>query len=235
MEVVSPGGLPSGVTPDNILSQQHPRNRRLAEAMNRIGLVERAGQGVNLMVERSVQQGKELPSYAGTSAHEVRLTLAGLVTSPALLAGVERIGEEKLQSFSTEDFVVLDRLQRGQEVSAELRPRLPVLREMGVLESVGRGRNVRYFLSRRLSVAIGQAGTYTRRRGLDHGANKELLVEHLRQVAGRGSDMAELQQVLPALSRYQVQRLLRELRDAGRVRMEGGRRWARWFHNDTPN
>ncbi|EQD75279.1 transcriptional regulator, partial [mine drainage metagenome] len=32
LEVVSPGGLPAGITPENILDQQNPRNRRLAEA-----------------------------------------------------------------------------------------------------------------------------------------------------------------------------------------------------------
>ena len=30
LEVVSPGGLPPGITPENILDQQNPRNRRLA-------------------------------------------------------------------------------------------------------------------------------------------------------------------------------------------------------------
>jgi ATP-dependent DNA helicase RecG len=32
LEVVNPGGLPAGITPANILDQQNPRNRRLAEA-----------------------------------------------------------------------------------------------------------------------------------------------------------------------------------------------------------
>ena len=32
IEIVSPGGFPPGITPDNILRQQNPRNRRIAEA-----------------------------------------------------------------------------------------------------------------------------------------------------------------------------------------------------------
>ena len=31
IEIVSPGGFPPGITPDNILDQQLPRNRRIAE------------------------------------------------------------------------------------------------------------------------------------------------------------------------------------------------------------
>jgi ATP-dependent DNA helicase RecG len=43
LEVVSPGGLPPGITPENIIDQQNPRNRRLAEALAKCGLIERSG------------------------------------------------------------------------------------------------------------------------------------------------------------------------------------------------
>ena len=33
LEVVSPGGFPPGITPENVLDQQNPRNRRLSEAL----------------------------------------------------------------------------------------------------------------------------------------------------------------------------------------------------------
>jgi ATP-dependent DNA helicase RecG len=44
LELVSPGGFPAGVTQDNILWRQAPRNRRIAEAFAKCGLVERSGQ-----------------------------------------------------------------------------------------------------------------------------------------------------------------------------------------------
>ena len=62
LEVISPGGLPPGITPENIIDQQNPRNRRLAEALARCGLIERSGQGLNLMVESAVRQGKPCPA-----------------------------------------------------------------------------------------------------------------------------------------------------------------------------
>ena len=101
LEIVSPGGLPPGITAENILDQQSPRNRRLAEALAKCGLIERSGQGMNLMFESAIRQGKALPSFAGTSAHEVRLTLHGAMTSPAFVRFIERLGEERLKSFST--------------------------------------------------------------------------------------------------------------------------------------
>jgi ATP-dependent DNA helicase RecG len=88
LEVVSPGGFPPGITAANVLDQQNPRNRRLAEALAKCGLIERSGQGMNLMFETAIRQGKALPSFAGTAAHEVRLTLDGKVSSPALCGNV---------------------------------------------------------------------------------------------------------------------------------------------------
>ena len=51
IEIVSPGGFPPGITPENILDHQFPRNRRIAETFARCGLVERSGQGADRIVE----------------------------------------------------------------------------------------------------------------------------------------------------------------------------------------
>lgn len=228
LEIISPGGFPLGVTPENIIDQQNPRNRRLAEALGKCGLIERAGQGLDLMVESAVRQSKPLPDFAGSSAHEVRLTLAGTVQDPAFIRFLERIGEERLRSFSTHDFLVLDALRRHQPVPESLQARLPVLVDAGVVERHGRGRGVRYLLSRGLYAALGQRGTYTRERGLDHETNKALLVRHISENDAEGCPLAELRQVLPSLTGPQVQGLLQELRAEGKIRVEGTRRWARW-------
>lgn len=235
LEVTSPGGFPPGITPENVLDEQNPRNRRLAEALGRCGLIERAGQGMNLMFELSVRQSKPLPDLAGSAAHEVRLTLRGSVTNPAFLRFIERVGEDTLAGFDTRDLLVLDRLQREEPVPDDLRSRLPRLVQAGVVESIGRGRGTRYLLSRRFYAALGRRGMYTRRRGLDREHNKALLLRHLHDQAGAGSPMAELQQVLPGQSRAQLKRLLDELRGEGLVRLEGQRRWARWFAEDIRN
>lgn len=228
LEVVSPGGFPPGITPDNILDQQNPRNRRLAEALGKCGLIERAGQGLNLMVESAVRQSKPLPDFAGSSAHEVRLTLAGTVQDPAFVRFLERIGEDRLRGFTTHDFLVLDALRRHQPLAPVMEARLPGLVDAGVVERHGRGRGVRYILSRGMYAALGQRGAYTRERGLDHETNKALLLKHIRENDEAGSPLSEMCQVLPALPTRQVQRLLEELRNEGRVRLKGMRRWARW-------
>ena len=228
LEVVSPGGLPAGITPNNILDQQNPRNRRLAEALAKCGLIERSGQGMNLMFERAIRQGKPLPSFSGTSAHEVRLTLDGTVRSPAFVRFMERLGEQKLRSFSTDDFLALDSLHREQPLTERLKARLAGLIVAGAVESIGRGKGTRYLLSQGLYAALGAKGVYTRKRGLDRETNKALLESHLRGQGEAGSPLAELRQVLPSESEGGIQRLLSELRSEGRATLRGKRRWARW-------
>ena len=232
LEIVSPGGFPPGITVENIVDQQNPRNRRLAEALGKCGLIERSGQGLNLMVETAIRQSKPLPDFSGSAAHEVRLTLEGTVQDAAFVRFLERVGEARLRSFSTHDFLILDALRREKPLTDFQVARLPVLIEAGAVESHGRG--VRHMLSRNIYAAIGKRGAYTRKRGLDHETNKELLFKHIRENDLDGSPLGDLRQVLPALSGKQVQNLLQQLRDESRVQLKGARRWARWYMSPKP-
>lgn len=236
LEIVSPGGFPPGITLENIADQQNPRNRRLAEALNRCGFIERSGQGVNLMIERAIRQTKPLPDFSRSAAHEVRLTLAGTIQNPAFLRFIERLGEDALSRFQTLDFLALDSLAHGRHLSHEMKTRLPDLIEVGAVESQGRGKGQRFFLSRELYAEMGLPGAYTRQKGLDHETNKALLERHLQERAKEGSPLSELCQVLPALSPKSIQRLLTELRDERRVCLIGKTRNARWHSgNQDPD
>jgi uncharacterized Zn finger protein len=57
---------------------------------------------------------------------------------------------------------------------------------------------------------------------------KDLLLKHLRARGPEGAPTAELLLILPSTSRAEVKRLLDELREEGRVVLEGRTRGARW-------
>jgi len=229
IEIVSPGGFPPGITPENLLWQQKPRNRRIAEALARCGLVERAGQGFDLMYGECIRHSKPLPDFTRTDVHFVWLTLHGTVQDPAFLRFLELVGREAQLTFDLEDLLVLDLVNREQRIHPDLMRRVPVLLEHGVIERVGRGRGTRYLLSRRFHRSLGRTGAYTRRRGLDRDTNKALLLKHVEGAAATGTALAELQEVLPALSKNQIQTLLRELKQDGKIFVQGVTRAARWF------
>lgn len=224
--IESPGGLPVGITLDNILDRQLPRNRRIAEILSLCGMVERSGQGMNLMYELSVQEAKALPDFAGTDDYLVILTLNGLIIDKAMLSVINRIGESNMEIMSTDDFLVVDALFREKPLTEKLRLRLKHLTDIGIVEHIGRNK---YVLSRSLYAATGKSGVHTRRVGLDRNTNKELLLKHIRNNGDKGTPFKELQQVLPSHSRGEIQVLMRELRDAGLVICIGNTSAAKWF------
>lgn len=228
--VESPGGFPPGITLDNILERQAPRNRRIAEIFAKCGLVERSGQGMNLIYELSIQEAKGLPDFQGTDAYQVRLTLHGLVLDPQLLKMLRDIGEETLALFTTEDFLIIDALTRGQKLPPHLAQKTNALIELGVVEKIGRST---FLLSRRYYEAIGQAGVHTRKVGLDRETNKALLLKHIRDYNATGSNLATLQQVLPAKTRDQIRYLLRQLREEKKIYVKGTQKSARWYCCDS--
>ncbi|MGO9056246.1 MAG: ATP-binding protein [Candidatus Binataceae bacterium] len=229
IEIISPGGFPPGINETNILDRQSPRNRRIAEVLQKCGLVERSGQGVNRMFEECIRESKPKPDFFGTDEHQVSVTLRGEVQDPRFLRFLEQVGRERLSSFTTQDLLVLDLVHYDQPIPAPLHPRMTLLVDDGVIERVGRGRGTRYILSRKFYGFLGKKGVYTRKRGLDRETNKALLLKHIEDNQQEGSQLGDLMQVLPSLTRYQVQTLLRELKAEGRIASAGTRRAGRWF------
>ena len=232
LEIVSPGGFPPGITPENILWEQAPRNRRIAEIFGRCGLVERSGQGMNRIYEACIRESKPKPDFTRTDAYHVWLTLNGEVQHPEFLRFLEKLGKERLESFTTQDLLVIDNVFRDEPVSDCFGGNLLQLVDSGVIEQISRGRGTRYVLSRQFYEFIGKKGTYTRKRGLDRETNKMLLLKHIKDNRKEGSPLGELMQVLPMFSRRQVQRLVEELEGEGRICGKGKTRARLWYSTE---
>jgi len=226
IEIVSPGGFPEGITAENLLDRQSPRNRLLADAMRRCGFVERAGQGADKMFRTCIREGKALPDYSDTDAHQVGLVLNGQVRDPQFVKFLEKVSTESGESLGLHELLVLTHIHDNERIPERLAPALARLLDTGVVERLARNRLV---LSRRFYSFVGRPGEYTRRRGLDHETNKELLLKHIRGCGAAGARMEELAQVLPSKSTDQIKRLLHELREDGLVHKTGLKRWTRWY------
>lgn len=232
LSIISPGGFPPGISAENILFQQFPRNRRIAETLARCGLVERAGQGADRMFRTALLEGKLPPDYTHTGTHQVYLTLHGSVRDERLIHFFELIVAETNYFFRTEDFIAIDALHRGRPVPDSVTGRLPGLLDVGAIKRIGRGR---YDLADRFFSLASDRAMLTRRRGLDRGANKALLLKHITDNASEGCPFDELTRVLPSLTTNQVKSLLRELRVAAEVHPQGKTRSARWFPGAKPS
>ncbi len=229
IERTSPGGFPPGITPENIIDSQLPRNRRLAEAFARCGLVERAGQGADLIFGLSITESKPQPDFSKTDEHKVSLILNGEVQDPDFLRFLEKIGKEKTSTFTTQDWLILDLINKERVIPDLLKTRLSFLLEQGIIECAGKRRVV---LSRQFYDFVGKKGVYTRKHGLDRETNKALLVKHIKDNNADGSRLRDLCEVLPAFSRRQVQGLLDDLRKENRIKLFGKTSNALWFMVD---
>jgi len=231
IQVVSPGGLPAGITPENILERQSPRNRRLADALARCGLVERSGQGADRMFSSAVREGKLPPDFAESDEYQVSVVLSGQVQDDRFLAFLDRLARETQQLLSLDDLIVLDCVHRDIPVPQRVRARIPGLIQMGAVERIAARKLT---LSRRFYTFVGKRGEYTRRRGLDRPTNKALLLQHIEHNKNDGCPLLELVQVLPAMTPAQVQNLLRELKKEGKAHPVGRTKAARWYPGQAP-
>jgi ATP-dependent DNA helicase RecG len=180
------------------------------------------------MYELSIKEAKALPDFSGTDANLVRITLNGLVLDKNMLLLISRIGNERLEGFSTEDFLVINSLFYEQKIPKNLEGRTKRLVDMGIIEHVSRNK---FVLARAFYEIAGKTGARTRHVGLDRGTNKELLYRHIKENGKTGTPFSELQQVLPGHSRSQIQVLMRELRVDGKIYVVGKTHGARWYTN----
>jgi len=183
------------------------------------------------MFEQCIKESKPRPDFSATDAYQVGLTLHGDVQDVRFLQFLEKVGKDQVSQLSTRDLLILDCIHAERRVPADFKPRLPALVDRGVIEPAGHGR---YTLSRRFYDFLGQKGTYTRKQGLDRETNKALLLKHIQINDSEGSRLHDMMQVLPSLSRRQVQVLLQQLKREGKAYDQGRTGLARWYLGSNP-
>lgn len=186
----------------------------------------------NLGALSAREESKSRPDFSDSDAYQVSIVLPGEIQDPRFLRFLEQARHEGLALFSLHDLLVLDLVHREQPIPEELKPRVPLLVDNGIVEPAGRGRHM---LSRRLYGFLGKKGVYTRKRGLDRETNKMLLLKHIEDSSPGGAELKELLQVLPALSEDQVKKLIQELKFEKRIHLTGRAKRSRWHLGPASN
>ncbi len=74
LTITNAGGFPIGVDKSNVLTvNSTPRSKRLAEVLQKTGLVEKSGQGVDKMFTNCIMEAKPLPDFTETDNYQVSL------------------------------------------------------------------------------------------------------------------------------------------------------------------
>lgn len=226
--IESPGGFPPGISADNCVEKQNPRNRRIAELFAKCGLVERSGQGMNLIYENSVREGKRLPDWKGTDNYDVKMTLKGTILEKRFLTFQRRIPEEQYDQLSSEDFLALYYVWQQQKLPAELKSNAKALCEQGLLAKLGRGKCRLPGLYQNLT---SQDGVTVRPIPKTDEECKADIIAYVREHSQTGVSRADLISIVPSRNPRQIRHLLEQLRIAKAINAKGNGKSARWFIN----
>lgn len=234
--VSNPGGLVDGVTLANLLvTEPRPRNPALADAMKRIGVVERSGRGVDKIFRGMLKFGRPAPDYSYTTAQSVVLRL------PTTEADLEfrRLVVEHERATNNElpidSLIALAALRSTKRVTADelagqiqrdtasAKRTLEALSEAGLVEAHGSTRARSYTLSASLYQAVGDKAAYTRQAGFSSIQNEQMVLNFVRQHRQiKRADVMELCR----LSTDQAAKLLKKMKDNGAIVQHGKNRGA---------
>lgn len=233
--VSNPGGLVEGVTLANILTTEpRPRNPVLADAMKRIGIVERSGRGVDTIYRGMLRFGRALPDYSRTGAHSVVLRLligAADLDFLKLIVDEENRQNGKMPVDSLIVLSVLRELKRLtveelagkiQRDAASAKRTLEALIERGLVEAHGAARGRSYTLSASLYRNAGDKAAYTRQAAFSALQNEQMILSYAWQHGQiKRADVVDLCH----LSEDQASRLLNKLYKNKKLEKHGQMRW----------
>ena len=236
--VSNPGGFVEGVTQQNLLTTEpRPRNPTLADALKRVGLVERTGRGVDLIYRGLLRYGRARPDYGRTTSETVVLRMPASGADLGFLRMVLDAEERRGSALPIDSLIALSCLREQRRLSTEelaaaiqkdvgpARTTLEALVEAGLAEPQGRARGRTYTLAARLYTMLGEQTEYTRQSGFDDIQQEQMV---LKFVAQHGSmkrpDVVRLCQ----LSDDQATRLLQKMVRDGKLQAHGLRRWTRY-------
>jgi ATP-dependent DNA helicase RecG len=234
LTISNPGGLVDGVTLANLLTTEpRPRNRALADAMKRVGLVDRSGRGVDKIYRGMLRFGRPEPDYRRTDAQNVVLRLATVDADEAFLKVV--VGEEGRRgtALPIDSLIALAALRELKRLTtdelalhiqrdpSQAKRTLEALLEAGLVQAHGTTKGRTYTLAPGVYQADGDKAAYTRQAGFSALQHEQLVLNYVRQHQTiRRSDVMELCR----LSEGQAKDLLKRMKAAGLLALEGAGR-----------
>lgn len=117
LEITNAGGFPVGVDETNILRvNSMPRSKRVSEVLQKTGLVEKSGQGIDKMFYHCLMEGKRLPDFSDTDNFQVSLKLFGTIENPTFLLFVNDVQNKRSEAdkLNVFDLIALYKASKGE-------------------------------------------------------------------------------------------------------------------------
>lgn len=231
LKVVSPGGLPPGVTIENIISTSSiPRNRNMAVALRALGLAEGEGVGIDTMYREMLKEGHPAPEIAEQGVCLV-VRLVGGSPDTKILHFYNELGlrdpnlPENISAILAINHLLTRPTIRVEDLSATaqclLGDALYALEKLEAASAVERllNRSLTFRLTQSSKVQLGDRISYPQRSPLE--SHSELIVSYLDSHAEISRD--EAMEVL-GLSGTQTSVILKKIVAQGKIDYVGAKR-----------
>jgi ATP-dependent DNA helicase RecG len=243
MVISNPGGLVDGVTLANLLvTEPRPRNRALADAMKRIGVVERSGRGVDTIYRGMLKFGRPAPDYGRTDAQNVVLELPTVPADMAFRRMVVDIERQRDAELPIDSLIALGALRESKRLTASAlavniqrdtvraKRTLEALTEAGLVEAHGNTRGRSYTMSASVYSVVSDKAAYTRQVGFGLIQHEQMVLSYIHQ---HGQIKRSEVMDLCRLTEGQVKRLLQKMLAAGQIVSHGQSRATAYTEPNT--
>jgi ATP-dependent DNA helicase RecG len=235
-EIHSPGRLPFGVTPKNILSQSIRRNEHLSKIFYDLGLMEKEGSGYDLVYAKLLGAGKPLPIVKETDERVTVIVLKQFV-SKEVVRLMDKAGNEF--ALKQKELISLGLLAQQQSYTAiemasilnqneeaGLRNWLGRLIELDLVVKTGKGKGTQYAVNSEFIRKIKFKGK-TNLKNIEDYRLIELLRKDLSAYPQSG--FGEIHQRIGLeINKHKVRRILKQMVDERQLRTEGIKKWVRY-------
>lgn len=237
LEVVNPGPLPLGVTPQNVLHTTVRRNEHLARLFHDLKLMEREGSGFDKIFEVLLSQGRPAPELIETH-DRVQVMVRRRILKPEVIDFIAKA--DQTYQLTQRERIALGLLAQHDALTARelttalelpsveaLQSWLRRLLDWHLVQSAGRTQATRYFVDPGLLRSLEFTGETTLKRIEPHRL-AALVLEDLRRYP-ESAISAIHKRVGGEIHPKQVKRALEDLIERGAVRFEGNNRWRRYW------
>jgi len=236
LEIHSPGRLPFGVTPKNILNQSIRRNEHISKAFYDLGLMEREGSGYDLVYAQLLGSGKPLPIVNET---DERVTV--IVKKQFVSKEVVRLMDKASTEFSLKqkELISLGLLAQQQSYTAVeissilnqneevgLRNWLGRLVELELIVKTGKGKGTQYAVNPEFVRKLNFKGK-TNLKNIEDYRLEELIYKDLNAYPNSGFGEIHAR-IGVEINMHKVRRILKKMVDNHSVKSVGINRWAKY-------
>ena len=229
VEIMNPGGLPLGITKQNILHHSRRKNPHLIDIFKALGLMEGEGSGYDLIYEKLSLDAKEFPQIDNDIDY-VKVTIFSTIISQDVL----KLLDYALSHFelTQKEIITLGIIAREKRVSAtelakflqlgddsRLRNWVNSLVEKNILVTQGKTKGVNYLLNHKFLSAVEQ-NIKPSLKTLEPHALKALIYEDLK--IHPNSSKSDIASRIPDIDLKAIQKVLYKGVENGELLKEGG-------------